>query len=222
MSDQNIFDLSVWTDLPDYAPGETVFISTSGGVVGSTIDFSIADDPNDPGDDGEADVYQSFQATDGVTIFDDNGIAIGGDLDGVADGNITTTWIVPTDNNGTGSGIPDALNATLILTATGDGEDGTFGTTDDQVATTSFTDAGGAYTLNFSAADPSDYIPPIPFPADLTAPTGRGDGNPLIPLALFNDGAIDVKVESLAPQDMALGQIVPFELKIIGFWRHYT
>ncbi len=74
--------------------------------------------------------------------------------------------------------------------------------------------AGGAYTLNFSAADPSIYIPPIPFPNSLTAPTGRGDGNPLIPLAQFNDGTSDVKVESLAPQDMALGQIVPFELKI--------
>ncbi len=74
--------------------------------------------------------------------------------------------------------------------------------------------AGGAYTLNFSAANPSDYIPSIPFPADLTAPTGRGDGDPLIPMAEFNDGATDVKVESLAPQDMALGQIVPFETKI--------
>ena len=74
--------------------------------------------------------------------------------------------------------------------------------------------AGGAYTLNFSAADPSIYIPPVPFPADLTAPTGRGDGEPLVPLAQYNDDATDVKVESLAPQDMALGQIVPFETKI--------
>ena len=74
--------------------------------------------------------------------------------------------------------------------------------------------AGGAYTLNFSAANPADYIPPVPFPADVTAPIGRGDGNSLIPLALFNDGTSDVKLESLAPQDMALGQVVPFETKI--------
>ncbi len=73
--------------------------------------------------------------------------------------------------------------------------------------------AGGAYTLNFSAADPSIYLPPIPFPG-LVAPIGSGDGDPIIPLAEFNDGAVDVKVESLAPQDMALGQIVPFETKI--------
>ena len=74
--------------------------------------------------------------------------------------------------------------------------------------------AGGAYTLNFSAADPSIYLPPIPFPADVTAPTGRGDGSVPIPLADFNDGATDVKVESLAPEDMALGQVVPFETLI--------
>ena len=73
---------------------------------------------------------------------------------------------------------------------------------------------GGAYTLNFAAADPSLYIPPIPFPGAVTAPTGRGDGDVPIPLAEFNDGASDVRVESLAPEDMALGQIVPFETKI--------
>ena len=77
--------------------------------------------------------------------------------------------------------------------------------------------AGGAYTLNFAAADPSIYLPPIPFPGDFTAdpvPGGRGDGSVLIPLADFDDGTSDVRVESLAPQDMALGQVVPFETKI--------
>ncbi|WP_420643505.1 DUF7507 domain-containing protein [Candidatus Leptofilum sp.] len=74
--------------------------------------------------------------------------------------------------------------------------------------------AGGAYTLNFSAADPSIYLPPVPFPTALIPPTGSGNGNSLIPLAQFNDGLTDVKVESLAPEDMALGQIVPFETKI--------
>lgn len=73
---------------------------------------------------------------------------------------------------------------------------------------------GGAYSLNFSAADPSIYIPAIPYPISLSAPIGSGNGNPLIPLAQFNDGFTDVKVESLAPEDMALGQIVPFEVMI--------
>ena len=74
--------------------------------------------------------------------------------------------------------------------------------------------AGGAYMLDYSAADPGLYIPPIPFPNALTAPTGSGNGNPLIPLAQFHDGATQVNVESLAPEDMALGQIVPFETQI--------
>ncbi|MFB2893688.1 hypothetical protein ACE1CI_12320 [Aerosakkonemataceae cyanobacterium BLCC-F50] len=44
-----------------------------------------------------------------------------------------TTWFVPTDNNGTGSGTPDALNATLNLTAK---------SSNGQIATTTFKDAG--------------------------------------------------------------------------------
>jgi hypothetical protein len=131
---------TVITDKLDYAPGETATITASGFEVGSTIEFAIQDDPNAPGDDGEADVYQPFSIKDGVTIYDANGKAIGGDLDGVADGQVVTTWLVPTDNNGSGSGIPDALNATLNLAATGNGADGEFGTADDQVAMTTFTD----------------------------------------------------------------------------------
>ncbi len=139
---------TVTTDKQDYAPGETVTITARGFEAGSTITLAIADDPNDPGDDGDADVYQPFSITDGGE----------GDLDGVANGQIITTWIVPKDNNGTGSGTPDALNATLILTATGDGIDHRFGTIDDQVATTTFTDAD------------TDRVPVqffyVPFPED--------------------------------------------------------
>ena len=119
------------TDKPDYAPGETVTITASGFEAGSTIEFAIADSLEDPGDDGDADVYTPFTVTDGGA----------GDLDGTVNGEIITTWLVPTDNNGTGSGTPDALNATLNLTATGNGVDDTFGTGDDQVATTTFTDS---------------------------------------------------------------------------------
>ncbi|MEB3312151.1 MAG: hypothetical protein VKJ02_18140 [Snowella sp.] len=123
--DEEVRDSTVYTvitDKLDYAPGETATITASGFEVGSTIKFEIQDDPTDPGDDGEADVYPSFSITDGGE----------GDLDGVANGQVVTTWFVPTDNNGTGSGTPDALNATLILTATG---------SDGQVATTTFTDS---------------------------------------------------------------------------------
>jgi hypothetical protein len=113
---------SVATDRPDYAPGETAKITASDFAVGSTIEFAIADDPNRPGDDGDADVYPPFSITDGGA----------GDLDGVANGEVITDWFVPTDDNGSGGGTPDALNATLNLTATG---------RDGQVAATTFTDA---------------------------------------------------------------------------------
>jgi uncharacterized repeat protein (TIGR01451 family) len=74
---------------------------------------------------------------------------------------------------------------------------------------------GGAYSIHFAAADPSIYIPPIPFPP-LAAPSGRGNGDTSIPNAYYIDPVTStaVKVESLAPRDMALGQIVPFEILI--------
>lgn len=75
--------------------------------------------------------------------------------------------------------------------------------------------AGGAYTIDFSAADPAvnsaPYLPTYdrvspPYPV----PEGRAS-DPL-PNAVF--GNPKDAVNSLAPEDMALGQIVPFEVKI--------
>ncbi len=198
---------SVVTDKADYAPGETVKITASGFALGSTITFAIADDPNAPGVDNDADTYPTFAITDGLRGSDGIGNTTG-DLDGVADGSITTTWVVPE--------APDALNATLDLTATGTGADGTIGTDDDQTATTTFTDGGGSYSINFAAADPALYIPPIPYPVNVEPIAGRGNGNAQIASAWFNEPGPggDVRIESLAPRDMALGQVVPFEIKI--------
>lgn len=74
--------------------------------------------------------------------------------------------------------------------------------------------ARGAYMLDFAAADPGEYIPPIPFPGGPSCPTGTGT-DPILD-AHFTDpvSGADVRVESLAPEDMALGQIVPFEIRI--------
>jgi hypothetical protein len=138
-------ELTVKTDQEDYAPGSTAYITTTGFEPGSTIEFAIQEDPNDPGDDGIANIYEPFYVTDGGE----------GDLDGVADGNITTTWLVPPDPDGDGPEVASAMNATLHLTATGNGADGTLGTADDQVATTTFTDAGGSYSISWRAADPA-------------------------------------------------------------------
>jgi hypothetical protein len=66
-------------------------------------------------------------------------------------------------------------------------------------------------------------MPIVPYPemfpqADLII--GRGNaGDSIIPFAKFNDGSSTrrdstVKVDSLMPEDLYLGQIVPFEIKI--------
>jgi len=86
------------TDQADYEPGENATITASGFAVGSAVTFSIADDPNQPGDDGEADSYAPFTVGDGGAD----------DLDGLANGEVVTRWLVPDD-----------ANASLILTAKG-------------------------------------------------------------------------------------------------------
>ena len=56
---------TVSTDKNNYMPGDIVVITARGFAVGSTIEFAIKDDPDDFGDDGNADVYQPFSVTDG-------------------------------------------------------------------------------------------------------------------------------------------------------------
>jgi hypothetical protein len=87
---------------------------------------------------------------------------------------------------------------------------------------------GGAYKIDFAAAKPTLYMPATPFPEKVEQiwnrdeKRGNSDGNGAnsansaksIPNAMFNDGTQDVKVESLMPQELYLGQIVPFEIKI--------
>ncbi len=139
---------TVSTDKNNYMPGDIVVITARGFAVGSTIEFAIEDDPDDFGDDGNADVYQPFSVTDGGAS----------ELDDIANGEVLVVWRVPTDNNGTGSGTPDASNARLILTATGSGADRTFGTTDDQVATTTFTDADPALLQTYFVPVPEQQV----------------------------------------------------------------
>ena len=189
---------TVTTDQDDYAPGSTATITATGFEVGSTIRFEIVDSASRPGDDQDIDVYTPIVVTDGVTVYNELGLAIGGDLDGVADGNVTTTWFVPIDDDGTGSGTPDALNATLNLTATGTGADGRFGTSDDQVATYQFDDAGGDFKLDFAAAAPWTYDHNVGGGSWDDKTIGRG---------------LDV-VESLQGGDFKSGEIVSYFLEI--------
>ena len=89
--------------------------------------------------------------------------------------------------------------------------------------------AGGAYTIKFYAADPSiSHAPYLPtyakkMPAQQTCSTPSGGtgraADPLTDAVAYKPGAavqnsnLDA-VTSLAPKDMALGQIVPFEVEI--------
>ena len=83
---------------------------------------------------------------------------------------------------------------------------------------------GGSYTLNWSAADPTvnkgPYLPSytkVP-PAALACPAPSGSSGRAsdpMPNAIYAapGGAVD-SVNSLTPSDMALGQIVPFEMLV--------
>jgi hypothetical protein len=119
------FSQSVTTDKDDYTPDELINITASDFIPNSLIQFQISDDPNDPGDEGEADVYSPFSIQDGGT----------GDLDGIVYEEIQNTWMILTDNNNTGDGIPDAFYVTINLVALGYGLDEILYTEDDQMAT---------------------------------------------------------------------------------------
>ncbi|TFG62382.1 MAG: hypothetical protein E4H28_07725, partial [Gemmatimonadales bacterium] len=67
---------------------------------------------------------------------------------------------------------------------------------------------GGAYSVNFAAARPTTYPKLSPMTTPCPAVLGRAN-NPIVD-ARFGD-----KVESLEPQDLWLGQIVAYELKIV-------
>src|SRR5207248_1144765 len=91
---------TVTTDQTDYLPGATAYITGSGFSPGETVKCQVlhADGTFDNTTSG---AHAPWYVTDGGA----------GDLDGVADGNIQTSWLVPADQ--------DELGATLELTATG-------------------------------------------------------------------------------------------------------
>jgi hypothetical protein len=128
--------LAITTDQADYSPGSTATFTASNVAVGDAVQFSVAHlDPGPDGSVGTADdrlthdltgTTQPWTVTDGGT----------GDLDGLANGVITTSWYVNAD----------AANQAFLLTAQEKtaGADGVIGTSDDAVvatATTTFTDS---------------------------------------------------------------------------------
>lgn len=109
---------------------------------------------------------------------------------------------------------PKDLGESFLLTATG--------LSSGEIATTTFTDGGGAYIIKWFAADPAvnkapylptyDKIPSSELPC--TAVGGR-DSNPLTDAVAYTPGTLQLDaVTSLAPKDMALCQVVPFYLVV--------
>ncbi|MDV6348274.1 hypothetical protein R2083_12185 [Nitrosomonas sp. Is35] len=220
---------TVFTDKPDYNPGQTALITTDGFLLGSNIKFQVQHIL--AGLDGVFGV-NPLTGIDDDLLGNNNGsghlpwIVTDGDeandLDKSINGSIQTLWYVNPD---------DSLNETFLLTATGAGADGEFGTSDDEVATSIFTDSAGTYTLKWTAADPAvnkaPYLPtytkisPAEYlAAGFTYPSGRADlpsSNPIDNAVAygptFTSSDLDA-VTSLTPKDMALGQIVPFEMII--------
>jgi hypothetical protein len=103
---------SVVTDTDDYAFGATAQITGSGFQAGETVQFQVTHAEGTQGSN-EHTQNEAWLVTDGGV----------GDLDGTADGNIQTTWLVDD---------PDAVGATYVLTATG--------LTSGEIATARFTD----------------------------------------------------------------------------------
>ena len=139
--------------------------------------------------------------SEGVNIIvnDDAGESWRRDVNVTADltGNVVDTFT-----------LPDWFVATYSVRATG--------LLSGAVVTTSFTDAGGAYTINYSAADPADsptYPKVTPAQQPCPAPSG-GAGRAGDPLADAIFGSPKNAVESMNPDMMLLGQIVPLELRI--------
>jgi hypothetical protein len=158
---------SVVSDLPDYAPSSTAIISAKDFAVGSTVQFQVLHVI----DAGVDEVFGTLDDTLGDNtgsghtpwIATDGGA---GDFDNLANGFIQTTWYVHPD---------DSLGATFLVTATGIdiGADAVAGTADDsltgEVASNSFTDSGGAYSLKWIAADPAlNKAPYLPTYAKIT------------------------------------------------------
>jgi uncharacterized repeat protein (TIGR01451 family) len=133
LSQSSLLIPNVSTDLADYPPGSTAIISANHFLPGSDITFQVVHiiGPGADGKLGTLDDILGNNTGDGheAWIVTDGGI---GDFDGIANGLVQTSWYVNPD---------DSLNETFLLTAKGSGLDDILGTTDDQIATFSFTDA---------------------------------------------------------------------------------
>ena len=209
-----VTQMTVSTDAQDYVPGSWVEITATGFDPGSTVTFQVQH-AGDSGADGIWGTLDDVIVDLGGEGHDGWSVTDGGefDLDGAANGTVVTSWYVNPD---------DSLNWHFLLTAMAAGQ---------QTASAGFTDSAGSYTLKWYASDPAiDKAPYLPTYEKLSPglyiaggyiyPLNSADpptDNPLDEAvtygSIFNTHNLDA-VTSLAPKDMALGQIVPFQMEI--------
>lgn len=174
------------TDLLDYAPGSTAFISGSGFQAGETIQIEIVH--ADTGVDAVG--SNPYQITDGGA----------GDLDQKVDGNFTAAWFVDP---------VDSIGATLVATATGlsSGETATTIFTDSPNALTGHfytTDVSGTVDANIYSSKDDVYLnggpvndnagsglPDGSYYVKVTAPDGTVLGKSTTAVVHVTDGKFD-------------------------------
>jgi uncharacterized repeat protein (TIGR01451 family) len=140
----------------------------------------------------------------------------GEDVNIIVNDNVGDSWrrdvIVSADAEGSVAdsfNLPEWFVAEYRVRATG--------LTSGAYAETTFTDAQGSYSLDFAAADPGDsptYTKQTPAQFGACPTPSGGTGRASDPMANAIFGNPKNAVESLAPEDMILGQIVPFETEI--------
>ncbi|MCI0335655.1 MAG: LEPR-XLL domain-containing protein, partial [Planctomycetes bacterium] len=127
LEDRLLLSANVATDQADYAPGATAHIFASDFAIGEAVQFQVLHNDGTP---NTGNGHLPWTVVDGSAD----------DLDGLVNGDVHTTWYVDPD---------DSADSSFDLTA--------LGLTSGWSATTTFTDDGGDFSLDFVAADPFSY-----------------------------------------------------------------
>ena len=157
--------LFVTTDQNDYAPGSTAIITASGFAAGSTVKIEV-DHATSPGADGVWGTADDVLNTSAGAGHDPWYVTDGGagDLDGQANGSITTSWYVDPD---------DSAGARFLLSAS----------SGNASTTATFTDAGPLVTATGVSVS-LDETAGLQNATATPSPAGDADDNDILLAAL--------------------------------------
>ena len=156
---------TVVTDKPDYAPGSTAIINASGFQPGETVQLQVLHNDGLPNTDSAGnylDGHAPWLVTDGGP----------GDLDGIVNGSIQTTWTMDSD----------AAGSSFELTATGE--------TSNLQAQTVFTDASNSPLFTASISPTADTQNHTLSSYTITV-TNTSTGSPTVQM-----GSVDITIPS--------------------------